>query len=152
LSGLDRLSACAGNCRGTNMLQDPHSGKPDESPSALSVTPVLGGRFVRVEYTWGYGGEPQEGSLLVGLDPKSGEASGHWVDTWHMGRKAMTCLGTATDEGSISMKGSYAAPLGPDRGWRIEIAPEGDALRISHMNIDPDGKKEPAAVGVYSRA
>ena len=44
----------------------------------LSVTPVLGGRFIRVDYTWGYQGKPQEGALLVGFDPKSGEVSGHW--------------------------------------------------------------------------
>ena len=34
--------------------------------STATVTPVLGGRFIRVDYTWGYQGRPQEGSLLVG--------------------------------------------------------------------------------------
>jgi hypothetical protein len=146
MSTLDGLIAHAGSWRGTNTLHDPGSGKPEESPSALTVTPVLGGRFVRVDYTRGYRGEPQEGSLLVG------EASTYWIDTWHMGRKAMICLGAASGGGSISVKGSYAAPSGPDWGWRIDVVPEGDALRISHVNIDPDGNEEPAAECVYSRA
>jgi hypothetical protein len=152
MSALDGLIAHAGSWRGTNTLQDPGSGKPEESPSALTVTPVLGGRFVRVDYTWGYRGESQEGSLLVGLDAKAGEASVYWIDTWHMSPKAMTCLGASSGAGSISVKGSYAAPPGPDWGWRIDIDPEGDALRIRHFNIHPDGDEYPAAEGVYSRS
>jgi hypothetical protein len=149
---VEALTAVAGNWRGTNTLQDPSTGKPEESPSTVTVTPVLGGRFVRVDYTWGYQGKPQEGSLLVGFDPKSGEASGHWIDSWHMGRKGMACLGSSPTDRTIAVRGSYAAPPGPDWGWRIEITPEAEALRIRHTNIFPDGKEELAAEGVYSRA
>jgi hypothetical protein len=148
----DRLGACAGSWRGTNTLQDPNSGRPEESSSTLAVTPVLGGRFVRVDYAWSYQGEPQEGSLLVGCDPQSGEVSGHWIDTWHMGPKVMTCLGKTSTGGTISVTGSYAAPPGPDWGWRIELAPRDDSLRITHINIDPDGKEVLAAEGVYTRS
>jgi hypothetical protein len=76
-------------------LQDPNTGKPEGSPSTVTVTPVLAGRFIRVDYTWSYRGEPQEGSLLVGYEPKTGEVSGHWIDTWHMGRIAMNCRGAS---------------------------------------------------------
>jgi hypothetical protein len=55
----------------------PEHRQPEESPSTVTVTPTLGGRFVRVDYTWGYQGKPQEGSVLIGFDPKSGEVSGH---------------------------------------------------------------------------
>jgi hypothetical protein len=49
-------------------------------------------------------------------------------------------------------RGTFAAPLGPDWGWRIEITPEnGQSIRIAHCNIDPDAKEEPAVEGVYSR-
>jgi hypothetical protein len=145
---IQALTAIAGSWRGTNTLQDPITGKPEESPSTVTVTSVLGGRLVRVDYTWGYQDKLREGSLLVGFDPSSGEVSGHWVDTWHMGRKGMAYLGSAPD-GTISVKGPYAAPPGPDWGWRIDIAT--DPLRITHSNIDPDGKEELAAEGVYSR-
>jgi hypothetical protein len=148
---VEALTAVAGQWSGSNTLQDPNTGKPEESPSTVTVTPVLGGRFVRLDYTWGYQGKPQEGSLLVGFEPKSGEVSGHWIDTWHMGRKVLACLGTAA-AGTVAVRGSYAAPPGPDWGWRIEIAPGDDGLRITHTNIYPDGKEELAAEGVYSRA
>jgi hypothetical protein len=152
MNALEGLTTRTGTWRGTNTLQDPHTGRPEESPSTLTVTPVLGGRFVRLDYTWGYRGEPQEGSLLVGFDPKTGEVSGHWIDTWHMGRIAMTCLGSSPVEGKNSIRGSYAAPPGPDWKWRIETTTSDDTLRITHTNIDPDGKEELAAEGVYSRA
>ena len=61
----------------------------------------------------------------------------------------MNCTGSATD-GTIALRGSYAAPPGPDWGWRIEIATE--PLRIKHTNIFPGGEEGPAAEGVYSRA
>src|SRR4051812_34251791 len=113
MNPIDALTAAAGQWLGTNTLQDPNTGKPEETPSTATVTPVLGGRFIRVDYTWSYQGKPQEGSLLVGFDPESGEVSGHWIDTWHMGRKVLACVG-ATADGAISVKGSYAAPPGPD--------------------------------------
>src|SRR3954464_6770133 len=105
MNPIDALTAAAGQWLGTNTLQDPNTGKPEESPSTVTVTPVLGGRFVRLDYTWGYQGNPQEGSLLVGFDPKTAEVSGHWIDTWHMGRKGMDLLGTG--HGTIAIKGSY---------------------------------------------
>src|SRR4051794_28664454 len=92
---IEALTSDSGNRSGTNTLQDPNTGKPKVSPSRATVTPVLCGRFVRVDSTWGYQGQPQEGSLLVGFDPQSGEISGHWIDTWHMDRKDMACLGSA---------------------------------------------------------
>ena len=67
MSSLDALAACAGRWQGTSTLQDPMSGIADESASTAVVTPVLGGRFVRIDYTWSYGGDAQEGSLLAGL-------------------------------------------------------------------------------------
>src|SRR3954447_22519485 len=136
MNPVEALAACAGGWHGANTLQDPNTGQPEESPSTVTVTQVLGCRFVRLDYTWGYQGKPQEGSLLVGFDPQSGAASGHWADTWHMGRLVMSCVGKA-EGGVIAVRGSYAAPPGPDWGWRIEIAPGAHALRITHTNIFP---------------
>lgn len=151
MNPVETLAQCAGSWRGSNTLQDPTTGKPEESASSVTVTPILGGRFVRVDYDWGYQGRPQEGSLLIGFDPQSGAVSGHWIDTWHMGRLVLSCAGTSPTAGTIAVRGSYAAPPGPDWGWRIEIASEADALRITHTNIFPDGKEELAVESAYSR-
>ncbi|MGC8640332.1 MAG: DUF1579 family protein [Isosphaeraceae bacterium] len=153
MSVLHGLLSCAGAWRGTNTLHDPNSGRPDESPSELTVTPVLGGKFIRLDYTWAHQGEPQEGSLLLGFDPKIGEVSGHWIDTWHMGRKIMACKGPTPIGGTISVEGSYSVPPGPDWGWRIEITPQdGQSIRVAHFNVDPDEKEEPAVEATYARA
>lgn len=149
MNPLEALAARGGNWIGTNTLHDPNTGKPEESPSTLAITPLLGGRFARADYTWSYQDKPQEGSLLIGFEPKSGEVTGHWIDTWHMGHAVLACTGSARDA-VIAIRGSYAAPPGPDWGWRIEIRP-GDTLRITHTNIFPDGKEEPAVEAGYTR-
>lgn len=149
---LERLAECAGSWRGDNSLQDPMMNVADESPSTAAVAPVLGGWFVRMDYTWSYQGKPQEGSLLVGFDPEAGELSGHWIDSWHMSRKVMALAGTPSGDGVLRLAGSYAAPTGPDWGWRIELSPSPDALRMEMANISPEGEVYPAVEAVYARA
>lgn len=154
MAGLEPLISCAGAWKGTTILQDPKTNRPDESPGTLRVTPILNDRFVRLEYTWSYDGAPQEGSLLVGFDPNTQTISGHWIDTWHMGHQAMICLGTEPNGGTFTLRGSYAAPPGPDWGWRIEITAAAgvEALRIVMHNIWPEGDRvDPAVEAVYTK-
>jgi hypothetical protein len=150
MSILDGLAACAGSWRGTNKLQDPHSNVDEDSPATATVTPVLGGRFVRLDYTWGYKGAPQEGSMLIGYDTKTDTATAHWIDTWHMGNQVMALAGPGGP--ALAVRGTYAAPPGPDWGWRIEITPGEGTLRMVMFNIWPEGKEELAVEAVYERA
>ena len=153
MSAFDRLSACAGSWRGTNRLQDPHTNASGDSPSSLVVTPVLRGRFVRLDYTWAYHEKPQEGSRLVGRDAQSGEVTAHWIDSWHMSDKVMACRGAAADSGALSVRGSYAAPPGPDWGWRMTITPDDrGTLRVVMYNVTPDEQEELAVDAAYTRA
>ena len=152
MSGLEGLAVCAGEWRGTNVLQDPMNGVADQSPSTATVTPVLGGRFVRVDYTWAYQGQPHEGSLLVGFQKKADTVTAHWIDSFHNSDRVMACAAPRAEGGPLSVRGSYAAPPGPDWGWRIDLIPQGDALRIVHYNVWPEGKEELAVEGTYTRA
>ena len=156
MSILEALSASAGSWHGKNTLQDAHSGQPAESPSTLTVTPVLGGRVVRLDYTWSYQGKPQEGSLLIGFQKKADLFTGHWIDTFHVGTKVMMLQGPNPSGSALSLLGSYAAPPGPDWGWRIEITPEHDGtLRIVMFNIWPEsegGQQDLAVEASYTRA
>lgn len=147
MSALDGLAACAGRWRGTSTLQDPQSGKPGESPSELAVTPVLGGRFVRLDYTWAYQGAPHEGSLLVGWQRKAETLSGHWTDSFHNGDKVMACTGTAPEGSTLTLRGSYSVPGHPDGGWRIDLTPDGgQGLRVVMFNAWPRDQPEELAV------
>ena len=152
MNPVETLIARAGAWRGSNTLHDPVTGQPEESPSTLVVTPVLGGRFVRLDSTWSHQGTPQEGSLLIGFDPKSGAVSGHWVDSWHMGRLVLACRGVGSPDGVIALRGSFAAPPGPEWGWRIDVAAVGEGLKVLHTCIDPDEAETVAAECLYQRA
>lgn len=168
MNAFEALMACAGRWRGTNTLQDPQNGTSSDSESTLTVTPLLRGTFVRMDYTWGHQGKRQEGSLLIGCEPDAGAVSVYWVDTFHMSRKVMTLTGTlpavaagalpvetpSVDAGdTLNVRGAYSAPPGPDWGWRIEITPDpGPALRIAMFNIWPEGEREDLAVAAtYAR-
>jgi hypothetical protein len=151
MSTLDALAACAGSWRGTNKLHDPHNNVAEESAGTAAVTPVLGGKFVRMDYTWEYQGKPQEGSLLIGCDAREDTLTAHWIDSWHMGNKVMACSGPGQAGPVFSVRGSYAAPPGPDWGWRIEITPGDSELRLVMVNIWPEGKEELAVEAVYVR-
>ena len=51
------------------------------------------------------------------------------------------------------MRGSYAAPPGPDWGWRIAIRPgDGSALAIVMHNVTPGGEEAVAVEATYKRA
>lgn len=152
MSALDGVAALAGRWRGTSTLQDPHSGAPDEAPSTVVVTPMIGGRFVRIDYTWSYRGEPQEGALILGFKKKAGTVTAHWMDSWHNSDNVMPLTGSLADDGTLTVRGSYPAPEGPDWGWRIDVKKDGDALRIVHHNVFPDGKEELAVDSRYTRA
>jgi hypothetical protein len=149
---MDRLLKCGGEWRGTSTLQDPEMGlQPDTSESTLTVSALLDGRFVRIDYTWSYRDKPQSGSMLIGLQTKSGVATVHWIDSWHNGEQVMACEGGVPD-GTIDVRGSYSAAPGPDWGWRIVITPDPPAsLAIVMHNIWPEGREELAVEGRYSR-
>ena len=152
MSALDKLAACAGTWSGTNSLSDPSMNVSDDSPSTIVVAPVLGGRFIRMDYTWSYKGDPQEGSLLIGCVSDAGEVTAQWIDSWHMGESVMSCHGMAGADGSLSVTGSYAAPPGPDWGWRIAVEPVDDSdLRLFMYNITPDVEEGLAVHADYRR-
>ena len=153
MSALDRLAACAGRWEGSNRLHDPHTGKPEESASTALAIVLLGGRFIRLDYDWSYRGAGQEGSLLIGYQSDHGKATVHWIDSWHMADAVMACEGTVDEDGTIAVRGSYAAPPGPDWGWRIELRPaSGSSLRVVMYNVTANGEEALAVEATYARA
>jgi hypothetical protein len=64
----------------------------------------------------------------------------------------MVCNGTIETNGTVSIKGYYAAPPGPDWGWQVTIEPKGkDSFRFLMHNISPEDKNMLAVEVEYSR-
>jgi hypothetical protein len=145
------LAAAAGSWSGSSTLKlGPDLA--DTSDSEASFTSMLGGWFARLDYSWSFEGKPQEGSLLVGHEPKSGSVSMHWIDRFHMSRKVLALAGTMEADGRFSALGSYPAPEGPDWGWRIDLSLSGDRLRMVMYNIEPGAEPELAVEAEYRKA
>lgn len=151
MNGFESLAAGVGQWRGTNRLHDPHTGGPDDSPSTLTIAPMVGGKFLRLEYDWVYGGKPQQGALIIGQEADAGKVTAFWMDAWHMGDVALICHGVAEADDSLAVQGTYPAPPGPDWGWRIVLRAEPQTLRLLMVNIFPDGKEEAAVEAAYCR-
>lgn len=147
-----KLSACVGNWRGTNTLQDPHTNVAVTSPTTATVAPTAG--RVRLDYTWAYQDKPQQGFLLFGADDATGVLTVKWTDTWHTNNRPMVFTGPKPPGTALSVRGTYAAPPGPDWGWRIDVTSDVEHLHIVMWNIWPQeqgGKEELAVEAVYAR-
>ena len=145
---LNGLLAARGLWRGTSRLTlGPDT---DASPTTAALAPAIGGHFWRLAYTWIYQNRPQEGELLVGYDPRTDLATVHWADTFHTGDTVMACTGTVGDDGVVDVAGTFAAPSGPDWGWRIVVEPVGrEALRVVMHSVSPEGEVAPAVEATY---
>ena len=147
----EKLAASAGRWLGSNRLHDPNTNQPEDSPSTAFLTPILGGKFLRFDYTWGYQGKPQEGSMLIGGDPRSNAITAHWIDSWHNGDSAMACQGAVDEKAALLLRGSYSVPGHPDWGWRIDIHPHDGRLTVMMFNISPEGQEVLAVEASYRK-
>lgn len=111
------------------------------------------GRFLGIRYDWSYEGKPQEGFMLVGADEKAGVLAVHWIDSFHNGHRVMVQSGKVpAEDAEVSALGSYAAPPGPDWGWRTLLEHSSDdELRVLMYNIEPDQPEQVAVEAVYRR-
>jgi hypothetical protein len=160
VTSLERLAALEGDWRAVYHLRGDPSFDSDTQTTA-TITPVLGGRFVRIDYTWDLDDAldadgPQHGSLLVGHEPDAEPAPGPvtvvWIDSWHNDRRAMVCPGTLLDGGGVDVFGTFPAGDGPPWGWRTRIEPTTDGWSMKMWVVTPAGEESPAVDAAYRRA
>jgi hypothetical protein len=148
----EQIAALVGNWVGGNRLWLSPEEPPSESASTASVVLVASGQFLALRYAWAHEGRGHEGLLLLGGDPDGKGAIGVWTDSWHVSHKLMSCEGDVLGRGMISVVGAYAAPPGPDWGWRIVVEPDGKrAFRLLMFNLPPTGGEERAVEATYAR-
>jgi hypothetical protein len=146
------LTALTGNWRGTNRLWLSPEEPVRESESTAEITLAAQGKFAVIQYTWADEGQSQDGMLVLGQETQHKLVKAIWIDSWHMNDKFMLCEGAIEPNGTIWVKGSYAAPPDPDWGWQISIELQADDLfRFMMHNISPDNKKMLAVEVTYTR-
>ena len=144
------LTSLVGKWQGKNSLWLSPDEPVRESAATAVCQTVAQGKFFQLNYTWADEGKPQAGMLLLGQIQEQLEAT--WVDSWHMQDKMMTCTGTAAANAPLSVLGYYAAPPGPDWGWRLTVQPENnDQFRFLMYNITPEGEEMLAVEAIFSR-
>lgn len=142
----------AGAWTGINRLWLSPDAPARESETTATVALAAGGAFATFTYTWADGGRPQDGVLLLRLAPEPSALDMVWADSFHMGKELMLCRGEAGSAGSLSALGSYAAPPGPDWGWRIVLSADTpEELHLRMDNITPEGQEALAVEARYSR-
>ena len=145
-------SSFAGQWAGINRLWLSPNDPVRESETTAAIALAALGAFTTIRYSWAEGGKPQDGLLIVRNAAQPGEDAMVWIDSWHTGGEFMPFRGVHADDGHISAVGAYAAPPGPDWGWRIELAAgTGETLRILMYNITPDGDEALAVEARYAR-
>ena len=123
-----------------------------ESEATALVSTVAQGQFISVAYTWAFEGAPQDGLILFRAEIDAEPTGAVWLDSWHMRNDMMPCDGTRDDRDVVSLQGSYAAPLGPDWGWRIEVeSHERASLVVRMINVSPEGQEALAVLDQYQR-
>lgn len=120
----------------------------DEGPSKLHIEFDRNTKYATVTYTWTYKGKEQEGTILIASDDEGKDVTMGWTDNWHMSAGVLHLKGAVKDD-EISCKGKYAAPPGPDWGWRITLESSEDSLTLKMYNATPKGEEAIAVEAIY---
>lgn len=135
------LANLTGEWRGNGSLWFTPDAPAAEFEAGAQVSLAARDNVLCIAYRWSFEGEPQEGLLTLGINADDAAAHASWVDSWHMPAEFMVSHGSYAN-GGLSVRGSYAAPTGPDWGWRTAIEDAGpDAWRLVMYNIPPDQKE-----------
>ena len=143
------LEKLSGGWQGTSLLW--LSEQPLESETTAAVRSAAGGTCLCIEYRWSYEGEPQEGILLLGNQGEGGMQI-IWRDSFHSDGAFMVSDGQTEGPGAVQAVTHYAAPPGPDWGWRTHLRTDDEnRFEIAMVNISPDGEEDPAVRMEYRR-
>ena len=146
------LADLVGKWSGENLLWFMPGDPVRKSDATAHVEMVEGNALAVIQYTWAYEGKPQQGVLMVRTNSAPGDASTVLIDSWHTSNKFMNFYDEDGKDGLVAVHGTYAAPPGPDWGWRVVVrASSADAFEILMFNITPDGQEAPAVAASFTR-
>ncbi len=133
------LATLVGRWSGDNTVWLGPGTDPLRSTATAQVSLEAEGQALGMRYAWAEGGKPQSGILLIVGDATLSAWAGAWTDSWHYAHQLMDVRGTGGGN-AVSVHGTYAAPPGPDWGWRLVLEPgDADRCTLRMFNRTPDG-------------
>lgn len=146
------LRDLVGTWTGENKLWFMPDAPVHESATSATIRTVAGDRYLVIDYTWSHDGTGHDGHLVVRLADDLDPSDMVWVDSFHQSASIMRLAGEAKSATTVTARGSYPAPTGPDWGWKIAVAAEASDRYVMRMwNITPDGQEALAVEAVYRR-
>lgn len=149
------LSRLEGKWEGTTKTWFEPDKLADESATKGTIESILGGRFIKHEYSGSIQGKPLEGIQIYGYDITGERFQMVMLDSFHTGTLILTQNGNEGEE-NFSPIGSYdyKAPDGQVTtwGWRTDIElVDDDNIIISMYNVFPDGQSAKGVETNYKR-
>ncbi|MBM9548324.1 DUF1579 domain-containing protein [Leptospira sp. 201903074] len=149
----NQLQSLIGNWSGKTKTWFEKDVLADESDTQTSITSLLEGRFISIDYQSSLDGKPFVGKMIAGYDIPYQKFTSSWIDSFHMGTQIMLSSGVATENG-FSVTGSYGNPEYGDKlwGWRTEIQFISDKeFSLTAFNVSPEGEEAKATETFYKR-
>ena len=131
-----------------SFIMDP-AAPPTESTGTMSIESVLGGRFVKCDFSMDFMGLPFEGLSYAGYDNYHKQYVSIWMDT--MSTKITFLEGNHDKDGALVMEGISTTPMG-DNPMKIVTTHEDDDHFTDHFyDKMPDGTWFNSGTIKYSR-
>lgn len=149
-----RLMTDVGRWKGTSRSWPSLGAEPMDVPTALTIRPILGGRFIETEFDAEIPGLGHyDGILITGYDNAAGEFQSTWVDS--VGTTMMTGAGELSDDGrSIGIEFTYFCPVRMRRIGLWQVITRNSADQRTHRMWGLDiatGKEYLMMEAVYTR-
>lgn len=147
-----RLHPLVGRWRGTSRVWFEPGKLADESPVEGELSLLHDGRFAELLYTSAMQGKPLTGRITMGYYPGRSRWEVNLIDSFHMGRGQLFCVGDSTERG-FDVLGHYPdGQNGPDWGWQIVLEVQSaDAFTVTAFNVEPGAAPQQATEMVLER-
>jgi hypothetical protein len=138
------LASGAGRWKGENTMWMGPDAPPMKTRSTATLTPIMGGRFVKLETSGDMPGMPTfHGFGLYGYDNVAGKFVSTWID--NMGTTMMTGTGElSADRKTLTWQYSFTCPINkkPTPMREIETFTGPNTRTLDMFTLDPKSGKE----------
>lgn len=147
-----RLANAEGEWVGPSLLCFAPDQPTITSDSTATIARVVNGTALEIHYDWSYDEKPHQGVLIVADSKGDKRCEISWMDSFHYAHRIMLLTGEYAGDGEINVRGAYAAPEGPDWGWRMTLEmPDAGTFILRMFNITPDEQEAWAVEATYRR-